>query len=152
MPAPAATGKSAGGKKSKAAAKAAAATAKSQAAAAAAAADAAAADAAANEARCDTSGADAAQEMLLAVVEGHPERLQDSLHLLLRTAQAHAQEVKTKCFVISSCPDSVSVISSVALSCRMVARIFWSAPISLWHVYPGIFPCMLASSHAGIAA
>ncbi len=147
MPAPAATGKSAGGKKNKAAAKAAAATAKSQAAAAA-----AAADAAANEARCDTSGADAAQEMLLAVVEGHPERLQDSLHLLLRTAQAHAQEVKTKCFVISSCPDSVSVISSVTLSCRMVARIFWSAPISLWHVYPGIFPCMLAPSHAGIAA
>lgn len=140
MPAPAATGKSAGGKKGKAAAKAAAAAAKSQAAAAA-----AAADAAANEARCDASGADAAQEMLLAVVEGHPDRLQDSLHLLLRTAQAHAQEVKTECLAISSCPDSASVISSVgsvALPCRMVARIFWSAPISLWLVYT------LASSQA----
>lgn len=95
-PAPAASSKAPGGRKAKAAAKAAAAAA----AAAAKAQATAVAEAASNDARCDISGADAAQEMLLAVVEGHPERLQDAMQLLLRTAQSHAQEV---CITLSNC-------------------------------------------------
>ena len=90
-PAPDAASKAGSGKKAKAAAKAAAT--KEAAAAKQAAATALAEAAAQDELRCDVSGADAAQEMLLAVVEGHPERLQDAMQLLVQTAQANATEV-----------------------------------------------------------
>lgn len=70
------------GKKAKSAAKAAAAAQRSSAEAA-----------AASEARCTDDSADVAQEMLLAVVEGHPQRLYDTMQLLLKTARSSSREV-----------------------------------------------------------
>lgn len=70
------------GKKAKSAAKAAAAAQRSSAEAA-----------AASEARCADDSADVAQEMLLAVVEGHPQRLYDTMQLLLKSARSSSREV-----------------------------------------------------------
>jgi predicted lipid-binding transport protein (Tim44 family) len=75
-------------KKGKNAARAAAAAASAAAAVAA-----AAAAAAASEAQCSNDTVDAAQQMLVAVVEGHSQRLEDTIQLFVQSSHASAREV-----------------------------------------------------------